>query len=220
MPAKRKTLFFVLFLLLIFFMFIRIYKVSDISMNYSLMDGDLVIAENLTAGVHTPSLFSYVKGHLMSREQGIRRGDLMTFKHPLDDRLYLKRVVALPGDRIFQEEKNFYLQIDANRTKTIDFARRYRIGLEKKAQEYWLKNPYTRFYHISHSDEVCGPEMLIDYPVTVIPEHHYFFMGDFRDNSTDSRFFGPVQYDNIYYKIRIIISRSQYLEERADVKQY
>lgn len=220
MTAKTKTLLFLLFVLFLFFMFVRIYKVSDISMNYSLMDGDLVIAENFSAGVHVPSLFSYAKGHLIAYEQGIRRGDMMAFKHPLDNRLYLKRVVALPGDRIFQENKNFFLQIDANQTKTIDFANRYRMKLEKKEQEFWLKNPYERFYNVNHADDVIGPDTLINYPKTVLPAHRYFFMGDFRDNSADSRFFGPVAYENIYYKIRFIISRSQHLEERAAVKQY
>ncbi len=220
MTINKRAIFPFLFILFILFLFIRIYKISDISMNYSLMDGDIVIAENFSAGIHMPSFFSYHKGHLLSNEQGIKRGDLMAFKHPLDNRLYLKRCVALPGDSIFQEQKNLYLQIDSNQTKTVDFAKRYRIEVEKRGEMYWLKNPYSRFYTVNHTDDVIGPPELIDYPKTLIPEHHFFFMGDFRDNSTDSRFFGPVHYENIYYKIWFVISRTQNLQELGSIKQY
>ena len=219
MKFKAKILLLIIFSLFTLFTFVRIYKISDISMNYSLIDGDLVIVENLSAGVHIPSFFFYKKGHIISNEKGICRGDIMAFKHPLDNRLYLKRVTALPGDRIFQENKNFYLQIGSSRKKTVEFARKYGIKLTKKGDSLWLTNPYKYFYNINHLDKVIGPKELIDYPETLIPEHKYFFMGDFRDNSTDSRFFGPVEYDNIYYKVWFSISRSQNLLQMASADQ-
>jgi signal peptidase I len=188
-------------------------------MNYSLTDGDLVIVENLSAGVHIPSFFFYKKGHIASNEDGINRGDIMAFKHPLDNRLYLKRVTALPGDRIFQDNKDFFLQIGSSKNKTIEFSRKYNIKLAKKIGRLWLKNPYSQFYNITHLDEVVGPRELLNYPETVIPRHRYFFMGDFRDNSTDSRFFGPVEYGNIYYKVWFIIGKSQNLQKMADIDQ-
>ena len=220
MLPKIKRVLYISFALLLLLMFIRVYKISDISMNYTLTDGDLVIVENFSAGMHIPSLFFYAKGHIFSNEQGIRRGDLMAFKHPLDNRLYLKRVVARPGDKVFQRDKNFYLQIEADQAKTVDFARQYNIELEKIADEYWLRNPYSTFYHIVHVDDISGPDELINYPITVIPDHKYFFLGDFRDNSTDSRFFGPVDYDEICYEVWIIIRVSEYLKKRALIKPY
>jgi signal peptidase I len=129
-------------------------------------------------------------------------------------------VVALPGDKIFQEDKNFYLQIEANQQKTIEFSKKYKIKLAQKFQEYWLENPYTYFYKITHSGLVIGPKELIDYPVTVIPEHQYFFMGDLRDNSTDSRYFGPVAYQNIYYKVWFVIGKSSTLKALASIEQF
>jgi signal peptidase I len=184
------------------------------------MDGDIVIVENFSAGMHVPSFFFYLNKHLLSHEKGINRGDIMAFKHPLDERLYLKRVVALPGDKIFQEDKIFYLQIGADQQKTVEFAKKYHIKLAQKFQEYWLESPYTYFYKITHSDLVIGPKELIDYPMTVIPEHQYFFMGDLRDNSTDSRYFGPVKYQNIYYKVWFILRKSYTLEKLASIEQY
>ena len=45
----------------------------------------------------------------------------MVSKHPLDNRLYVKRVTAIAGDTIFQKDKNFYLQIDSNQAKTFSY---------------------------------------------------------------------------------------------------
>lgn len=220
MKKLLKKLLLIVILLFVLLSFVRIYKVSEISMNYTLVEGDLVIVENFSAGVHIPSFFFYTKGHLFSNEKGIKRGDIMAFKHPLDNRLYLKRVTALPGDKIFQQEKNFYLQIGSDKNKTTTFAKKYGLKLANIDGEVWLKNPYTRIYGISHYNEVIGPTDLITYPKTIIPEHHYFFLGDFRDNSTDSRFFGPVPYENIYYKVWFVFKRSQTLTDLSSIKSF
>ncbi len=192
--------------------FVRVYRVTDISMNYTLVDGDWVVVENISAGFHVPSWFFYVDAHLYGREEGIRRGDLLAFRHPLERRLYLKRCVALPGDKIFQREKNLYLQIGSDSEKTCRYAEKFGIGTYFDEEGCWLKNPYAKFYAVTHSESVVGPRELVTYPKTVIPPHSYFFMGDFRDNSTDSRFFGPVGYDMIYYKVWFTIKKAHDME--------
>ncbi|MDM5270716.1 signal peptidase I [Sulfurovum sp. zt1-1] len=208
-------------LLLVLLSFIRIYKISDISMNYMMVDEDMVIVENFSAGVHIPSFFFFLKGHFIDNEKGIERGDIMAFKrHPLDKGLFIKRVVALPGDKVYQENKDFYLQIGSDREKTVSFGQKYGIAIVQIANEIWLKNPYTHFYGVTHSNEIIGPSELITYAPTVIPEHQYFFMGDFRDNSRDSRFFGPVHYNNIYYKVWYVIKKSHTLTELSSIKQF
>ncbi len=192
--------------------FVRLYKITDISMNYSLVEGDYVVVENISAGIHVPSWFFYIDSHIFSREEGIKRGDMLAFRHPLEKRLYLKRCVALPGDRIFQREKNLYLQIGSDSEKTCLYAKKLGIETYFDEEGCWLKNPYAKFYAVTHSKSVVGPKELITYPKTVIPAHSYFFMGDFRDNSTDSRFFGPVDYDMIYYKVWFIVKKAHDIE--------
>ena len=208
----------VLFVILL--SFVRPYRVSDISMNYSLMDGDLVWVENFTTGIHVPSWSFYIDRHLWNREEGIHRGDILAFRHPLDRRLYLKRCVALPGDRIFEEAKNLYLQIGGDSEATRRYAQKWRLVAVRKKGEWWLKNPYAHFYAVVHDPAVVGPKELIDFPVTRIPRHHYFFMGDYRDNSTDSRFFGPVPYDFIYYKVFFVWQRTRPMKTLAGIPHY
>jgi len=216
-PLSRRIVA-VLCALLLSSALIRVYRITDISMNYTLVEGDWVVVENLTGGIHVPSWFFYLDAHLYNREEGIERGDLLAFRHPLERRLYLKRCVALPGDRIFQRDKTLFLQIGGDSEKTRLFARKYGVELFFDEDGFWLVAPYSKFYTITHLKGVTGPPELIDYPKRRIPPHHYFLMGDFRDNSTDSRFFGPVSYDRIYYKVWLILKRSRGIERLGSIE--
>jgi len=197
--------------------FVRPYRVSEISMNKTLTEGDLVWMENLTAGIHVPSYFFYIDRHLWAREEGIRRGDILAFRHPSERRLYLKRCVALPGDRIFQRRKHFYLQIASDDDATLRYAEKYGLPTVSVGGKRWLKDPYRHLYPVVHDPGVVGPGELIDYPETVIPEHRFFMMGDYRDDSTDSRFFGPVPYDRIYYRLWWSWKKRRSLEEMGSL---
>ena len=140
-----KNVILIITLLFIVSAFVRVYRVSEISMHYSLMEDDLVIVENISAGMHIPSWFFYSTGHIFSHEEGINRGDIMAFKHPLDDRLYLKRVTALAGDSVSQKDKDFYLQIDTNETKTLKYARKYSLQTSRLENEIWLTSTLVEY---------------------------------------------------------------------------
>jgi signal peptidase I len=202
------------------FSFVRVYQIEDISMHPALMDGDYVIVENISAGIQIPSLFGFFDTHLYHHPEGISRGDILAFKHPLDNRLYIKRCVALPGDSVMQKDKIFYLQIQSDENLTRNYAQRYALNTVILDGEFWIKAPYASYYTITHFEDISGPQFLFEYPKTRISEQHYFMLGDLRDNSTDSRFFHAVPYDAIYYKLWFCLAPRRNLKELSGIKFY
>lgn len=107
------------------------------------------------------------------------RGDIMVFKYPKDpSRDFIKRLIGLPGDTIEIKNKQVYIN---NQT---------------------IKEPYTIFE--GTDDPFYAPSNRDNFGPIVIPENHYFVMGDNRDCSLDSRFWGLLNYDLIKGKAFII----------------
>jgi signal peptidase I len=102
----------------------------------------------------------------------IERGMIVTFKSPPElEKEYVKRVIGLPGDRIKIINKKVYIN------------------------DQPLEEPYTFF-----KDQKIEMSYRDNFPTFKVPENHYFCMGDNRDNSYDSRFWGPVPADYIIGK--------------------
>lgn len=217
---RRLKFIFLMLSVLLMFSFVRLYQIEDISMYPALMDGDYVIVENVSTGVQVPSIFGFFDTHLYDHPEGISRGDVLAFKHPLDNRLYIKRCVALPGDSVMQKDKIFYLQIQSDENLTRNYAQRYALNTVMLEGELWIKAPYASYYTITHFDNISGPKFLFEYPKTKISENHYFMLGDLRDNSTDSRFFNAIPYDAIYYKLWLRIEPRRDLKELSEIEFY
>jgi signal peptidase I len=153
----------------------------------------------------------------------IKHGSIITFKGPTEmDKDYVKRVIALPGDRIKIINKKIYL----NGVAQDESYTYYEGGFQLKPGDYFpLDRPriidalgkisYLPFYVNDANDRIdrertvalcekfkdCVIESEADGGrVFKVPENHYFCMGDNRDNSYDSRFWGPVPRDYILGK--------------------
>jgi signal peptidase I len=101
----------------------------------------------------------------------IRRGDVVIFKYPLDERVnYVKRVIGLPGEHVLVKGETVY--IDGN----------------------VLNEPYARFIEASESQN--SPSR--NFGPVIVPQNHLFVMGDNRDNSCDSRYWGFVPVKNVF----------------------
>ena len=152
----------------------------------------------------SPPLF---KGRLFVSEP--KRGDVVVFKTPADNRTdYIKRLIGLPGDQIQFVDANLYLnnsEILKSRVSKVDkiycgkkiidvFTFEELLPNGKKYKSVYLKN-----YSFQNSD------------IFTVPENHYFFLGDNRDCSKDSRFLTSVGYvhkDNLVGKARFIFFSS------------
>jgi signal peptidase I len=127
----------------------------------------------------------------------VKRGDIVVFRYPVNIREnYIKRVIGTPGDRLKLVDKNLFLN-------------------GKKMEEPYVvhKTPYIDSYRDnfpSAPNAMLYPgaqKMLADNVKDgelVVPADHYFVMGDNRDNSLDSRYWGFVPRENIIGKPFII----------------
>lgn len=129
------------------------------------------------------------------------RGDVVVFRHPVTGRDYIKRLIGLPGDRVQVKDSVIYLndvavQIEpagtfeeimepqgpfGNRPRCSNGAVGDGALCEKERRYETLPNG------VKYSTLNIGDQSLDNTPVFTVPDGHFFFMGDNRDNSTDSR---------------------------------
>ena len=179
-------------------------------MEPNLLVGDRIFVTKYTYGYSkhsfpfSPPIF---KGRIMSNNP--KRGDVVVFKTPADNRTdYIKRLIGLPGDIIKFQDANLYLnnsEIIKSKIqkKNRTFCGRKEINVSffeeilpdgKKYNTVYLKN-----FSLQNTDTFK------------VPENHYFFLGDNRDCSKDSRFLSSVGYvhqDNLVGKARFIFFSS------------
>ena len=128
-----------------------------------------------------------------------QRGDIVVFKYPIDPNIdFIKRIVALPGEEV--EVRNNQVFINGKPLPLIEVGRGEENGVRKVIYEEVLpegiKHKVQFYEDFPFSKRDFGP--------VVVPPNHYFVMGDNRDNSEDSRYWGFVPRENIVGKAFVI----------------
>lgn len=183
------------------------FKIPSGSMVPTLLVGDLILVNKYHYGVRLP-----VINRKILANHDVQRGDVMVFRYPVDPRLdYIKRVVAIPGDEIRYE--NQQLSINGQLVPTaplgefydedsLRYSRQFteklgdvehRILVDPQRPSYYGPDPKSFPLH-----ENC--RYTVEGVTCKVPQGHYFVMGDNRDNSQDSRFWGFVPDENIVGK--------------------
>jgi signal peptidase I len=183
------------------------FKIPSGSMVPTLLVGDLILVNKFHYGVRLPVINKKIIDN-----HAVERGDVMVFRYPVDPRLdYIKRVVGIPGDEVAYLNQKLTVngqpvpvtpQGDHYDDDSMSYAPMFSEKLG--AVEHKIRvNPGRTSYtgpgpHNFPFSENCrySPEGV----VCKVPPGHYFMMGDNRDNSQDSRFWGFVPDENIVGK--------------------
>jgi signal peptidase I len=182
------------------------FKIPSSSMVPTLQIGDLILVNKFTYGIRLP-----IVSKKIININNPKRGDVMVFKFPKDVSLdYIKRVVGVPGDKIVYKNKRLSVNgVELAYEKLPDYLDEERLTYFSQYREtvdqrtHGILNDERSPSYVPSPDafpqhELCSYN-LEGFACTV-PEGHYFMMGDNRDNSLDSRYWGFVPDKNIVGK--------------------
>jgi signal peptidase I len=199
--------------LLVFILFLGVFRTSVAdwnsipsgSMRPTLLEGDVVFVNRLAFDLKVP-LTNIVVAHLGAP----RRGDIVTFFSPADGRRLIKRLVALPGDSVEMRDKALLVNGRAAEYRTIGMVvehpspdvtvhalRLYESSGSRTHVVQWFRLPNGA------KADTFGP--------IVVPTDHYLMLGDNRDDSADSRYFGLVPRE-------LLIGRAVAILASADIR--
>jgi signal peptidase I len=159
------------------------FQIPSSSMVPTLKVGDFILVNKWTYGIRLPVIRNKII-ELNSPE----RGDVMVFFPPHEERYFIKRVVGLPGDEIHVLNGVLYINGDKMTQKVL-------AGEEPAPRSVVMTEDLTGVEHAMQKR--LSPTRLSQNFTAVVPEGHYFMMGDNRDNSSDSRVWGPVPEERI-----------------------
>jgi signal peptidase I len=138
------------------------FKIPTGSMKPNLLVGDHLIVNKF---IFAPTRFAFERALLPMRP--IERGDIVVFKFPEEpERDFIKRVIGLPGDTL--ELRNQTVSINGRA----------------------LTEPYAHYLFPPATEGQMNGDLRRKYGPVTVPDGHYFMMGDNRDDSQDSRFWG------------------------------
>lgn len=179
------------------------FKIPSGSMIPTLLVGDLILVSKFHYGVRLPVINKKIIAN-----HDPQRGDVMVFRYPLDPRIdYIKRVVGVPGDEIAYRNQLLYLNgvlvpsqplPDFYNEDSLQYDKQYTESASGQSHRILVDRTlpsYARALDDYAFRENCT--YTVDGLTCKVPAGHYFMLGDNRDHSQDSRYWGFVPDENI-----------------------
>jgi signal peptidase I len=187
-----KSFFPVLVIVLIFRSFlIEPFQIPTGSMIPTIEVGDFILVNKYAYGVRLPII-----GTKILEVEDPDRGEVIVFIPPHENKYYIKRVIGLPGDTVRYEDKDLYVNGE--------------LIIKNYAESIMVETSIGDLPGVLYSETINGVEHAIQNidavgrqrarTTWVIPNGHYFMMGDNRDNSSDSRVWGTVPNEDVVGK--------------------
>ena len=202
-----KTLFYALIIaILIRSIIVQPFYIPSSSMESTLLVGDRLFVTKFSYGFSkhsfpfSPPIFN---GRIMYKSP--KRGDVVVFKTPVDNRTdYIKRLIGLPGDTVQFIDGELYINgIQVLKTIILKNDILYCGNLKINIKSFTEKLPEGKTYTASYRNDFSYKNS----DKFIVPDDYFFFLGDNRDCSKDSRFLSEVGYvhkDNLVGKAQIL----------------
>jgi signal peptidase I len=183
------------------------YQVPTGSMKPTIIEGDRIFVNKLAYDLKLP--FTLIS---IAKWDNPKRGDVVVFDSPVEEKRLVKRVVGLPGDTLLIRNNQLFINgIPAH----------YSNADQSKVAQYWDTSKVAPVL-ISETFDNQPPHTITvqpfrhffaqNYGPVKVPPHHYFMLGDNRDNSADSRFIGPIDERYILGKADSVVLSTSHLD--------
>ncbi len=185
----------ILIVLLLRSFLVEPFRIPSGSMMPTLLVGDFILVNKFAYGVRLPVINTKIIG--ISEPQ---RGDVAVFRYPKDPSTdYIKRIIGLPGDRVSYYNKQLYINGNPVDLQEQETYRGVGSGIGMSGAQLKVED----LDGTKHQILVDRHRPTINHEY-IVPGNHYFVMGDNRDNSNDSRFWGTVPEENLVGKAFLI----------------
>jgi len=172
------------------------FRIPSGSMLPSLLVGDFILVNKFSYGLRLPIINKKIW-----EINTPRRGEVMVFRfpgNPSDN--YIKRVVGIPGDRIVYKDKQLYINGRLAERAMLDAAYIYKDAGERQVSVTQYVESLDEIKHAI----LLSPNLTQEPMEFIVPPGHYFAMGDNRDHSNDSRYWGYIPEENLVGKAFLI----------------
>jgi len=200
---ETKSLSILVVIILIFrSVFFEPFRIPSGSMIPTLMIGDFILVNKMAYGFKLPFSDFFGDPVYLVGKSNPKRGDVVVFKYPKDPSVnYIKRVIGLPGDTIEIKNKIIYINgtpIDVKDVTSAEQGKKILEDMDDKFKGHNLKLLETKTGEHAHIIQQDNDNFYkVDYEKLTVPEGKFFCMGDNRDFSYDSRFWGFVPHEYI-----------------------